>query len=210
MSLRKKIFIAILTTITVFLLDYIVGLVSLMIWFPDKGFYKNNLITLNTLVPIALVYISCAIIICFSFYQLDKKNKEAIEKYKIIKKENINTNKINENFISVLSKGKRVAFKFNLTKDLILDNDIIDNKFNLSILKRYGLDNKASLSAFLNKMNSYIIIDDKHLKKLTYEDIVNYFLKNEEKSYCFTSKIIDIEGNEVISKNEIIQSSHRH
>lgn len=204
MSLRKKIFIVILTGVLVFLLDYIVGFVSLMIWFPNKGFYTNNLITLNTLVPIALVYILCVIIICFSFYKLDKKNKEAIEKYKLVKKENIYANKINENFISVISKDKRVAFKFNLTKDLILANDIIDNKFGLSVLKRYGLDNKASLSAFLNKMNSYIIIDDKHLKKLTYEDIVNYFLTNEEKSYCFTSKIIDIEGNEIISKNEII------
>lgn len=175
MSLRKKIFIVILTAIMVLLLDYIVVLVSLMIWFPNKGFYTNNLITLNALVPITLVYILCVIIICFSFYKLDKKNKEAIEKYKLVKKENIYTNKINENFISVLSKGKRVAFKFNLTKDLILDNDIIDNKFGLSILKHYGLDNKTSLSAFFNKMNSYIIVDDKHLKKLTYEDVVNYF-----------------------------------
>ncbi len=204
MSLRKKIVIVILVGTLVLLIDYIVILVSLMVWFPDKGFYKNNLITLNALVPILLVYLTCEIIICFTFYKLDKKNKETIEQYNLVKKENIYTNKINENFISAISKGKRTSFKFNLTNDVLLDNDIIDQKYELSILEYLDLDNKTSLSSFLRKMDICIIVDDKHLKKLTYEEIVQYYLKNKGESYSFTAKVTDIKGNEIITLDEII------
>jgi CheY-like chemotaxis protein len=203
MRLKKKIFIVIGVTILVTILNYLVLLLSFNYFFSNRDFHKNNLSVLNVMVPIVFVYIIVLIITIIMFVQYDKKNEIAFAKYKALKRQTIHANRINERFFDVVSKGKRMAFRFNLSKDLILDDDIVDNKNGKSVIKYFSLPNKCSFSEFLNKINSYIIVDDKHIKKLTYDEIVKYYMENDE-TYYFKVKSQDTDNKEVITSNEVI------
>ncbi len=202
MKLRYKILIVIGVSILVTILNYFVLLLAFSVYFPERGFDHNNWSSLNVMVPITTVYIVVLIVTIFIFIQYENNKKKTFSKYKELKRESIHANKVNEKFFDIVSKGKRLVFRFNLTKDLILEDDIVDNKNGKSILKAFSLPNKCSFSELLKKINSYVIVDDKHIKKFTYDEIVKGYISNNEMC-TYKVKTIDIEGNEIITNNEI-------